>query len=185
MITAKLVLDTNVISYLFREKAGTSGYWALVKEPAGITVITLAELYFGAALDEWGQEKLGRLDTLLRRFFLLPTSAAIAEICGNVRAERYRVGRPIELADAWIAATALWFDVPVVTHDRDLERIPGLQVLTLHDNWQVRDSDRVDVKPSASLCLRDVVSHEDDPMSVAEHIAYLRKRDRDVSSGHR
>jgi hypothetical protein len=57
----------------------------------------------------------------------------------DLRAQRERIGRPIGLADAWIAATALWYDVPLVTHDRDMEGIPGLQVLTLHGGWLVCD----------------------------------------------
>jgi predicted nucleic acid-binding protein len=62
----------------------------------------------------------------------------VAEVCAGLRAARRRVGRPIELADAWVAATALWYEVPLVTHDRDLERIPGLEVLTLLDGWRAR-----------------------------------------------
>jgi hypothetical protein len=44
------------------------------------------------------------------------------------------------------------------------------------DNWRVRDSQGVDTKQGAGLCLRDAVSHEDEPMSLAEHLAYLRRR---------
>ena len=72
----------------------------------------------------------------------MPTSAAVAEICGRLRAQRARVGREIELADAWVAVTALWHELPVVTHDQDLERIPGLDVLTLHDGWRLRQPTR-------------------------------------------
>lgn len=70
---------------------------------------------------------------------MLPTSIEIAKICGLVRAIRRKMGRTMELPDAWNAATALWHEIPLVTHDRDLEGIPGLRVLTLHDDWQVRE----------------------------------------------
>jgi hypothetical protein len=50
---------------------------------------------------------------------------------------RRRIGQPIDWADAWAAACALWLDLPLVTHDRDLEGIPDLRVITVHDEWRV------------------------------------------------
>jgi len=39
--------------------------------------------------------------------------------------------QPIQVADAWIAATALALDVPLVTHNAvDFEGIEGLEILT-------------------------------------------------------
>jgi tRNA(fMet)-specific endonuclease VapC len=139
MTVPEQVVDTNVVSYLLRKSELSTGYRQLLRRPTGITVLSLAELHYGVALNDWGSGKIARLDELLGEFTLLPIPAVIAEICGNLRAARQRVGRPIELADAWIAATALWFDIPVVTHDRDLEAIPGLKVRTLHDAWTMRD----------------------------------------------
>jgi tRNA(fMet)-specific endonuclease VapC len=43
-----------------------------------------------------------------------------------------RKGRPIEDADAWIAAAALLYELPVVTHNpRHFQHIEGLKVLTV------------------------------------------------------
>jgi len=42
-----------------------------------------------------------------------------------------RQGRRIEVADAWIAATALLFDLPLVTHNPiDFTGVAGLQTIT-------------------------------------------------------
>ncbi len=65
----------------------------------------------------------------------------MSEVCGAIRAERKRVGRPIDWPDAWAAACAIWLDVPLVTHDKDLEGIPGLRVETLHQSWRVGEPD--------------------------------------------
>jgi tRNA(fMet)-specific endonuclease VapC len=137
---AEQVVDTNVVSYLLRNSELSAGYRELLRRPTGITVLSLAELNYGVVLNEWGSERLARLDEILSGFSVLPAPAIVAELCGHLRAARHRVGRPIELADAWIAATALWFDIPVVTHDRDLEAIPGLRVRTLHGDWVMRGS---------------------------------------------
>ncbi len=141
MILAELVIDTNVVSYLHRSDVLGDGYLALIdRRPAGVTLLTLQELHYGMNLGRWGFKQRCSLDAILSTFAVLPARAVIAEVCGNLRAERERVGMPIDLADAWIAATALWYDLPLVTHDRDLEAIPGLRVLTLHEGWQLRDS---------------------------------------------
>jgi len=56
--------------------------------------------------------------------------------------------RKIEL----VAATALWLDAPLVIHDRDVDKVPGLRVLTLHADWQIREQD-VGASPSSPLWL--------------------------------
>jgi tRNA(fMet)-specific endonuclease VapC len=143
MTNVKLLADTNVISYMFRGSPLGDGYTTLIGGlPTGITLLSLAELHYGIALNQWGDAKLRSLNVFLTKFSLLPGSIEISELCGHLRAQRERVGRRIELADAWIAATALWFDIPVVTHDRDLEAIPGLRVRTLHNSWTTRTPDR-------------------------------------------
>jgi tRNA(fMet)-specific endonuclease VapC len=139
VIAAKLIADTNVVSYLFEnDELGFDYRYLMGGQPTGVTPLSVEEVQYGAAIARWGDSRRRALHAFMHAFILLPTPVPVAEICGNLRAERSRVGRPIELADAWVAATGLWYGVPVVTHDRDLERIPGLEVLTLLDGWQAR-----------------------------------------------
>lgn len=40
-------------------------------------------------------------------------------------------GRPIETADAWVAAAALMFDVPLITHNRKhFENVENLKIIS-------------------------------------------------------
>jgi tRNA(fMet)-specific endonuclease VapC len=49
-----------------------------------------------------------------------------------LRAERQAIGRTIASQDAWIAATALRHNLPLVTNNaKDFQNIPELKVLTL------------------------------------------------------
>jgi predicted nucleic acid-binding protein len=138
MIAVELVADTNVLSYLFRQSSLGVSYRCLIGErPVGVTGLTLAEIHFGAAIGGWGRRKIEELKSFLNRFTHVPDTEEIAEICGHVRAQHERVGRAISWPDACAAASALWLQVPLVTHDRDHEGIPGLQVLTLHDDWRI------------------------------------------------
>ena len=55
------------------------------------------------------------------------------DLCGvwaQVMNQARKTGRPIATADAWIAATALWHGIPLVSHDADFSGIAGLQLVT-------------------------------------------------------
>ena len=42
-----------------------------------------------------------------------------------------RAGRRLETADAWIAATAVLYDAPLITHNvSDYLGVPGLKLIT-------------------------------------------------------
>jgi tRNA(fMet)-specific endonuclease VapC len=140
MKRVELILDTDVASFMFRECERGAAYSELIGESrAGITLLSIAELRAGVVLKNWGPQKIASLDAFLSRFLLIEASSEIANISGGIRACCEQVGRAVSWPDAWIAATALWLDVPLVAHDRDLEGIPGLRVLTVHKHWQVRE----------------------------------------------
>lgn len=109
-------------------------------------------LVHGAARNNWGYRKIASLDAFIARFLLLKPDSEIANLSGAIRARCDQVGRALSWADSWAAATALWLRVPLVVHDRDLERIPGLRVLTVHKDWQVREESEV-LRHSVSLWL--------------------------------
>jgi predicted nucleic acid-binding protein len=135
-----LVADTDVVSYMFKGGALGTMFSDLVgTSSTGITLQSLAELHYWAARNNWGYRRIASLDAFMGRFLLLDADSEIANISGAIRASCDQVGRAISWPDAWVAATALWLGVPLVAHDRDLERIPGLRVLTVHKNWQIRE----------------------------------------------
>jgi predicted nucleic acid-binding protein len=142
MRPVELVVDTNVVSYLFRRSAQGFAYERLIGDRRrGITGSTLAELRAGSRTGNWDCSRLEALLEHLQGFTHIPETREMSEVCGAIRAERRRIGRPIDWPDAWAAACALWLDVPLVTHDRDLEGIPGLRVETLHETWRVGEPD--------------------------------------------
>jgi predicted nucleic acid-binding protein len=51
------------------------------------------------------------------------------DICAKLRAERRSAGRELQMADAWIAATALLLDCPLASHDIHFVGIPNLQLI--------------------------------------------------------
>jgi tRNA(fMet)-specific endonuclease VapC len=62
---------------------------------------------------------------------VVPSSPDLCHKWAEVMVAAQAVGRRIECADAWIAATALLYDAPLMTHNRsDYLGVPGLNVVS-------------------------------------------------------
>lgn len=132
MTSSKVMIDTNIVSYLMKERPEVHAY---LKHLQGklilISFMTVGELYYGAEKRKWGEEKRKHLETTLRNFIVIPYDHKIARCYGKIVAERERQGRPISCADAWIAACATRYSVLLVTHNaRDFENITDLRIIT-------------------------------------------------------
>jgi predicted nucleic acid-binding protein len=67
----------------------------------------------------------------LERFTIVLVDRALCRLWAEVGDRARRRGRPIQTADAWIAATALSLGVPLVTHNpADYAGVDGLALLT-------------------------------------------------------
>ena len=125
-----LLLDTNIISYLIRSDPLAQLYRPhLINHSLAISFMTLAELFEGAYRGGWGVEKRRSIEQIQSSLIVIPWDARLCSRWGEVRWGRRR--QPISAEDAWIAATALEYDCPLVTHNsRDFRGIPGLTVIT-------------------------------------------------------
>lgn len=132
MSEAKIVLGTNIVSYLMKGGPVAEAYAPYMQgRLLAIAFITVGEMYFGAENRSWGETKRKALETTLRNFVVIPYDHEIARCYGRFMAERKRDGRPIAPNDAWIAACAARHAVPLVTHNaKDFEGITSLQVIT-------------------------------------------------------
>ena len=132
------LLDTNVVSEWAKPhpNARVVAWLAEANEDEiFISVCTLAELRFGAASMPKGRRR-DRLDDWLRnelppRFDgrLVPIDVAIARTWGDISAAGRRRGRPIDVMDGLIAATAEVYDMTVVTRDERDFRLTGVTLL--------------------------------------------------------
>jgi predicted nucleic acid-binding protein len=130
----RIVVDTNVLSYCFRQRRlGKCYEQCLVGKITCVACVTLEELYFGARRGNWGDPRRRALEAFIQEYELLPVTVGIAKISAHIRAQRTRVGRPLDKTDAWIAATAISHGLPLLSHDKDFDGIEGLHLITLRD----------------------------------------------------
>jgi tRNA(fMet)-specific endonuclease VapC len=127
-----LVVDTDVVSFIFKNDTRASLYIPhLSGHILTISSQTLAELELWTLAAGWGTRQRQQLARYLRRYIVDYPSSATCRRWAEVIDEGRRRGRPIATADAWIAATALLLDIPMVTHNaRDYAGVSGLKIIS-------------------------------------------------------
>jgi predicted nucleic acid-binding protein len=133
MALPRVVVDTDVVSYGFKGDTRAELYDAhLLDRRLLISFMTLAELESWAEAREWGARRRSELDEHLReRYAVAHSDAELCKWWVTVRKSARRSVCPIEVADAWIAATAMLYGIPLVTHNPDdFAGVDGLTVVT-------------------------------------------------------
>ncbi|MEH2356977.1 PIN domain-containing protein [Nostoc sp.] len=96
-----------------------------------LSFMTVAELLQWAILRQWGDRRLAQLEQYLLNYLIIPVDQTLYRQWAQVRVERQSAGRAISPQDAWIAATALRHDLPLVTHNiKDFLGISNLRLIT-------------------------------------------------------
>jgi tRNA(fMet)-specific endonuclease VapC len=129
------VVDTDVVSMLFKGDSRGYAYRShLSGRLLGISFMTLAELERWSLERAWGQKRKQELTQHLSHYTVLPVSRELCLRWAEVSMNAKKRGRPIQTADAWIAASALHYQVPLVTHNqRDYSMVDGLTLISAED----------------------------------------------------
>ncbi len=127
-----VLVDTNIVSYELKRDTRARLY---ERHPDGqqraIAFVTLAELHSWAELYGWGARLRSRLEATLADYLVLWPDADTCILWAEVTAICSRQGRRIEATDAWVAACALRYRLPLVTHNqRHFGSIPNLVLLS-------------------------------------------------------
>jgi toxin FitB len=122
--------DTNILSELARrEPHPRLLQWVETQTELAISVVTIDELFFGLS---W--QPRPRIRTWLERFLasrcaVLDVTEAIAHRAGELRGRLQAGGQVRTQADMWIAATAQFHELPLVTRNvRDFEGC-GIEII--------------------------------------------------------
>ncbi len=128
------VLDTDDASFLLKWHPEYAPPYSLLIRGARLQLsfMTVAELRTGAFHASWGERRLQVLEAYLSDFKIVYPDDSVCTLYAKIRSNGFRKGWVIPTADAWIAATALYLDAPLVTHNAsDYTRVEGLDIRTL------------------------------------------------------
>lgn len=113
------VVDTDVVSFLFKRDSRAEAYRPhLSGNLLVVSFMSVAELDRWAMERNWSEPRRSRMEEHLRNFVVYPYDRRLCREWAEVADGARRRGRPVGVADAWIAATALLHDMPLVTHNR-------------------------------------------------------------------
>jgi len=129
----RFVLDTNTCIYALKLQGRVvERLREHAPDDLGVTIITVAELWFGAHKSGRPSVVRREMDGFLEPFEVLPFDREAAHAYARVRFELERGGRPIGERDLLIASIALSRGLTVVTHNlSEFARVPGLKT----DDW--------------------------------------------------
>jgi len=125
----KFLLDTCAVSdYLRGVDSVVQRIQKVRPSDVAISAVTVMELRYGATRRQ-SPKLTASVDAFLSGISVLTFDAEAAERAGVVRAKMETKGLSIALADCQIAGTALAYDLTLVTHDKDLMRVPDLKMV--------------------------------------------------------
>jgi tRNA(fMet)-specific endonuclease VapC len=114
----RIVIDTDVVSFVFKGDTRANLYQKhLNGKDLVISFMSVAELYRWSEEKKWGMQRISTLEEHIRKLVVCPADRNLCKTWGRVMTESKKKGKPIQCADAWIAATAINFGLPLVTHN--------------------------------------------------------------------
>ena len=131
-----VLLDTTVVSLLHPKKKGSTLRGKYEKHMEGkilaLSFQSVAELWSWVEERGWGERQRVGMEGFLQKFLVIPYDFELARVWARVNAQCKKKGRRLEAGDAWIVATAVHRQIPLLTHDLDhvgLE-VEGLTVIS-------------------------------------------------------
>jgi tRNA(fMet)-specific endonuclease VapC len=124
------LLDTDTCVFAMRGSESVRAHLnAIAPASVAISIITLAELRYGAACSARAQANHQVIDDFAHGVVVLGLNDEIAHLFGEFKAWLRKQGALIDDFDLLIAATAHHSQRKLITHNLDhFVRIPGLQV---------------------------------------------------------
>lgn len=132
-MTARFLLDTNIVSDLVRHPQGriAAKIAEIGETQVATSIIVAAELRYGAA-KKASPRLSAQLEAVLGALEVMALEAPADAAYGDLRAALERAGRLIGPNDLLIAAQSLALEMTLVTdNEREFGRVDGLMV----ENW--------------------------------------------------
>ena len=127
------MLDTDMVIYTIKNRP--QAVRECFKQHAGqmcISSVTWGELIYGTERSSQPDSNLADIEGLAARLEVLPFSEQAAVHFGQIRAELYKIGKPIGPYDMMISGHSRSLGLILVTNNtKEFKRVPGLRL----ENW--------------------------------------------------
>ena len=129
------LIDTDIIIFALRgDKTVLAKFEENKNIPISISMITYAELVFGAKRSGNEQKNMLKVNRIREIYPVEELNIGIMEVFADIKTKMYAQAIRIEDMDLFIAATALYNDLTLVTNNtKHFENIPGLKL----ENWKI------------------------------------------------
>ena len=127
------LLDTNICIYFLKQHPGIIKRMVKCRDDEiAISIISLAELQFGAQNSSQVGNNIKRIEFFLERVQLLDLTPKTTDIFARIKASLRKSGNIIDDFDILIGATAIENDLTLVTdNERHFSRIEKIRMV----NW--------------------------------------------------
>jgi len=125
-----VVIDADVMIEVLRKNPAVTSY---LRNDIGafnivLSAVTIAEIQQGAT----SKENLQQINRLLKQYIVLPVDHNISSIFSTL-VQKYVLSHDTDIGDTFVAATALHFQLPLLTMNlKHYKHIPNLQLIR-HD----------------------------------------------------
>lgn len=128
------LIDTDIIIFALRkDKSVLIKFEENKNIPISISMITYAELIFGAKRSQNEQQNMIKVRHIRELYPIEDLNEGVMEVFADIKAKMFNNGIRIEDMDLLIAATAIYNDLTLVTNNvKHFEKIPYLKL----DNWK-------------------------------------------------
>ena len=137
MATQHVVVDTDIFIWLTRGKKHAAPYAPLVTgKRMVLSFATVAELWRGAHTQKYNDASKNKLEADIGLALVVPPTNNLthewASLTASARSTGHPLGQKAQAHDAWIAATAKYFEIPLLTGNQaHFQGVDGLQLVAL------------------------------------------------------
>ena len=128
------LIDTDIIIFALRkDKSVLIKFEENKNIPISISMITYAELIFGAKRSQNEQQNMIKVRHIRDLYPIEELNEGVMEVFADIKAKMFNNGMRIEDMDLFIAATAIYNDLTLVTNNvKHFEKSPYLKL----ENWK-------------------------------------------------
>ncbi len=114
----RIVVDTDVYSYLLKNSTRARRFSDHLRDcQIVLSFQTVAELFKWTVVRNWQPPRIARLESAMHNCIIVPYDSDMAWTWARITGECHKNGRPSPAGDAWVAAAAIRYKIPLLTNN--------------------------------------------------------------------